>query len=104
MACASPAGATTLPRERAFRGPPNLTRGEHARAGPAAADTENVSIHSGTARATDPAAHALQLSLTAPIEARVVDEAPLRTVVADDDALARRLIRETLQRADITVV
>jgi PleD family two-component response regulator len=28
----------------------------------------------------------------------------LRTIVADDDALARRLIRRTLQQADITVV
>lgn len=28
----------------------------------------------------------------------------LRTIVADDDALARRLIRHTLQQADITVV
>jgi len=32
------------------------------------------------------------------------DETALRTIVADDDPLVRRLIRDTLQRADITVI
>src|ERR1700754_4910915 len=32
------------------------------------------------------------------------DEMPLRTIVADDDPLVRRLIRDTLQRADVTVI
>jgi DNA-binding NarL/FixJ family response regulator len=31
-------------------------------------------------------------------------EAPLRTLVTDDDPLVRRLIRDTLQRADVAVV
>jgi len=35
----------------------------------------------------------------------VTDDAPpLRTVVTDDDPLVRRLVRDTLQRADITVI
>ncbi len=32
------------------------------------------------------------------------DEPVLRTIVADDDPLVRRLIRDTLQRADVTVI
>ena len=32
------------------------------------------------------------------------EEAVLRTIVADDDPLVRRLIRDTLQRADVTVI
>jgi DNA-binding NarL/FixJ family response regulator len=32
------------------------------------------------------------------------DDTMLRTIVADDDPLVRRLIRDTLQRADVTVV
>jgi DNA-binding NarL/FixJ family response regulator len=32
------------------------------------------------------------------------EEVPLRTIVADDDPLVRRLIRDTLQRADVTVI
>src|SRR3954464_2498765 len=32
------------------------------------------------------------------------DEMVLRTIVADDDPLVRRLIRDTLQRADVTVI
>jgi two-component system, NarL family, response regulator LiaR len=32
------------------------------------------------------------------------DEVMLRTIVADDDPLVRRLIRDTLQRADVTVI
>jgi DNA-binding NarL/FixJ family response regulator len=32
------------------------------------------------------------------------DDVVLRTIVADDDPLVRRLIRDTLQRADITVI
>src|SRR5918911_3954915 len=32
------------------------------------------------------------------------DEMPLRTIVADDDPLVRRLIRDTLQRAEVTVI
>jgi len=32
------------------------------------------------------------------------DETVLRTIIADDDPLVRRLIRDTLQRADITVI
>src|ERR1700748_1070709 len=32
------------------------------------------------------------------------DEMPLRTIVADDDPLVRRLIRATPQRADVTVI
>ena len=31
-------------------------------------------------------------------------EAPLRTLVTDDDPLVRRLIRDTLQRANVTVI
>src|SRR6478752_2182840 len=32
------------------------------------------------------------------------DEGMLRTIIADDDPLVRRLIRDTLQRADVTVI
>jgi DNA-binding NarL/FixJ family response regulator len=32
------------------------------------------------------------------------NETTLRTIVADDDPLVRRLIRDTLQRADVTVI
>jgi NarL family two-component system response regulator LiaR len=32
------------------------------------------------------------------------EEDPLRTIVADDDPLVRRLIRDTLQREDVTVI
>jgi two-component system, NarL family, response regulator LiaR len=32
------------------------------------------------------------------------DETALRTIVADDDPLVRRLIRDTLQRAEVTVI
>ncbi len=32
------------------------------------------------------------------------EETALRTIVADDDPLVRRLIRDTLQRADVTVI
>src|SRR3954454_20277802 len=32
------------------------------------------------------------------------EEMMLRTIVADDDPLVRRLIRDTLQRADVTVI
>jgi DNA-binding NarL/FixJ family response regulator len=32
------------------------------------------------------------------------DHSALRTIVADDDPLVRRLIRDTLQRADVTVI
>src|SRR6476469_217551 len=32
------------------------------------------------------------------------DSMVLRTIVADDDPLVRRLIRDTLQRADVTVI
>jgi NarL family two-component system response regulator LiaR len=32
------------------------------------------------------------------------EESVLRTIVADDDPLVRRLIRDTLQRADVTVI
>ena len=32
------------------------------------------------------------------------EETVLRTIVADDDPLVRRLIRDTLQRADVTVI
>ncbi len=32
------------------------------------------------------------------------DVPPLRTIVADDDPLVRRLIRDTLQREDVTVI
>jgi NarL family two-component system response regulator LiaR len=32
------------------------------------------------------------------------DAAPLRTIVADDDPLVRRLIRDTLQRENVTVI
>src|SRR4051794_33999080 len=32
------------------------------------------------------------------------DEEDLRTIVADDDPLVRRLIRDTLQRANVTVI
>ena len=32
------------------------------------------------------------------------EEPVLRTIVADDDPLVRRLIRDTLQRADVTVI
>jgi two-component system, NarL family, response regulator LiaR len=34
----------------------------------------------------------------------IKDEAPLRTIVADDDPLVRRLIRDTLQREQVTVI
>src|SRR5207253_11487401 len=33
-----------------------------------------------------------------------LEEPALRTIVADDAPLARRLIRDTLQRADVTVI
>ena len=32
------------------------------------------------------------------------EETVLRTIVADDDPLVRRLIRDTLQRANVTVI
>jgi NarL family two-component system response regulator LiaR len=32
------------------------------------------------------------------------EETVLRTIVADDDPLLRRLIRDTLQRAEVTVI
>jgi len=32
------------------------------------------------------------------------DVPPLRTIVADDDPLVRRLIRDTLQRENVTVI
>ena len=34
----------------------------------------------------------------------IKDEVPLRTIVADDDPLVRRLIRDTLQREQVTVI
>ena len=33
-----------------------------------------------------------------------MDDVPLKTIVADDDPLVRRLIRDTLQREDVTVI
>ena len=33
-----------------------------------------------------------------------IEEPVLRTIIADDDPLVRRLIRDTLQRADVTVI
>jgi DNA-binding NarL/FixJ family response regulator len=43
-------------------------------------------------------------ALRVAIDPDASDDGALRTVVADDDALARRLIRDTLQHAGITVV
>jgi DNA-binding NarL/FixJ family response regulator len=37
-------------------------------------------------------------------DAQETEEAPLRVVVAEDDPMVRRLIRDTLQRADVMVI